>query len=684
MAGKVYTITLDLAGPYDRKLTELEARFAALNNSLGTGAAGTGAPAAAGGAVAAATRGPRRNWRSRYPNISERAWPVAQGMRRTMNQFPGLFDSSGLYRNLNRFGKAQKTFSDNLYRYGFSITGLRRNFGNFVNVLTSFGRVVTQSVPVIGAATAGAKGYLAASALPFAIGGVGLFAGNRLLNNSNLSEATANITQFRAARLGLGPAYDQVYEQASNIAATFGLPRAGLVNAINVFSGLSTNSGPLGINRGIDLARIAGKISQASGRPYDIVSLNLQQLLATASPNSRDIRELIGQAPLISKIALNAAPNMDQREWLRDRDNLLSALYQYDRTINPPAVQAIRGQVGLRRENLWMRIASDLEPFFGDVGGGMSRLYDMIENKVKDFAANYDSTYWQNQFDTFISGMSNIVDLGIWLAENLGSITGLIGQNADLFAGNAAVWRLTRRLPGRAKWGVRAAATGISYAFGDLRSDRAERDEQYESDRKGVARAAIYNSVERSLMQEGILSNLTELGTRASLISDYMNRLPKSVNDSVMNLLGSETLRTPIEPNLSLLSGGPLALPLIAGDALGQRIVNRNFRDRIVPKLSDDQIPKIDSLIGESTSNLVNGIGADGYISGNNDSTGRMVDRMTEGRRSLIINFNREVVQQNLYVNSSSNEQLMVQARQAAEDAVVRGLQIALNNATAM
>ena len=77
--------------------------------------------------------------------------------------------------------------------------------------------------------------------------------------------------------------------------------------------------------------------------------------------------------------------------------------------------------------------------------------------------------------------------------------------------------------------------------------------------------------------------------------------------------------------------------------------------------------------------------GTDSYkptiISGAGNETGKM-ESLTRGSRSLIINFNKSVVEMINNMQPNDTESLLKEMETMAEDAVARGLHIAFNNAT--
>lgn len=155
------------------------------------------------------------------------------------------------------------------------------------------------------------------------------------------------------------------------MAAEYGYSRAGMLSMINTVSGFEIGGTQIGTAIATQIARQVGKVAQIGGRPYDIVGLNMQQLLAAEKPNLRDVRELIHAAPILTKYANEAMKRRgivgeSPYNYLQDRANMLRALHRLDTELQPPSAAAARGQIALAKENFWINLA------------GMDKLWESV------------------------------------------------------------------------------------------------------------------------------------------------------------------------------------------------------------------------------------------------------------------------------------------------------------------
>lgn len=210
----------------------------------------------------------------------------------------------------------------------------------------------------------------------------------RLLMSEGMAEGVRIVQRRRQAQLGLGPEYTAAQTRADELASDYGLERSTVLSSINVLSGLKVGSTGqrLGIGTATAITRIGGLIAQQSGRPFETVMTNMQQLLAQAVPNLRDIRELINQAPILGRYALDemekrGVKGMSNLEWLKsDQSNILSVLRRYDVENPTSTIMQARGMVTIANQNFFAKLAEN--PRWLDVAVNATRFMDALGDAV--------------------------------------------------------------------------------------------------------------------------------------------------------------------------------------------------------------------------------------------------------------------------------------------------------------
>lgn len=658
----VYEIVLNIRGNYDNKLDKAISKASKLNEMLKEIGTNSGPQVYLGG-NGGGTRTPyshREMLKRKYPYISDPIFNRAKQFKidtRPVSNY--LVNTKKLYENLNRVGKAQRIFSDNLQRYSTSISGIQRNIGNFFQVLSESANVFIETIPILKAGLNSLKAYIGITAAPAIIGGAAYFIGGRLLKSNNISTAISNRAQYESAQLSLGENFGNVYGKASEMSALYGFSRMGIVNAINVLSGLKDASGnKLGIDQATELARITGKISQTGGAPYERVSLNLMQILGQATTSTRDLRELIGQSPQVSKIAQSLMDNQgfsgNVFEFLQNRDNLLSTLRTLDKQVKTPAVAAIRGRSQLGKETMWMNISTYLEPFFKDIGDAQLEMYKMIESKVKSFMSSYDSQKWKTSLKSFIDLSGDIFDFMSSLITILGNLANFINENKEAMNTIAVALPIINTFLPKGK--ARAVATGAVVAGSFAVQSMADEGKSITQRNQRKRKALLDETVD-----ETIISFLPDSLQTYKNVENVKKNMPKGFLDTL-----SSRFITPIKD--STANKGNFWFG-------GRRIDDR----RETYTVNTDSIyNNIKDYFNKTT----------GFIPTDQniptDNTGAVIDDMTQNSRALIINFNNPIVEMNNNIEGANADDILAKITPRIEEATVRGLQIAIANATSM
>lgn len=367
-----------------------------------------------------------RKWKQR--NLEERLNIGARWRLRQFGQW--RFSQAGWQNGLGVFQKRVKTFQDSFFNNVSSFSGLRYNMVNLGKVFTSLTGVVGKSIPAIGkfaqVAIGAAKILIGMHAWRLVSSGIPFLVGTKLLNSNNMAEAASNLMQMRMAEKGLGGNYQATLNRATQLAAEYGFSRVGMLNAMNMFTGLNVDGKKLTPEEASHLAEVVGKIAHVGGLSFDRVNVNLQQLFGQAVPSIRDIRELVGQAPFIGKLAMNMMEERgvqgDYRDWLKNKSNLRSVLDEFNELVESHPVMKAKGQIALAKENFWMRIADGLSPYWDKIAQANEKLYSWLSDKIVNWISNIDVNKVGAKLDQFILELDTFASAIQTIANTIGSI----------------------------------------------------------------------------------------------------------------------------------------------------------------------------------------------------------------------------------------------------------------------
>ena len=300
MASPVYSVILNLEGNMNKVLDEAIAKARMLNAELGKTPRNV-APGLIPG------RTPRtlpyddeksiwRNYRHIPPGWRDKIFQTNNWLGRHNPPF----DNKGFLRNVDRSFKNLQQFSDEFLRNSFTLYGIRRNFSNAVNVISSFSRTAGGAVPAIGTAGSIGGSALIGYGIPALAGGLGYWAGMRTLKSQSMQEAAANNMRYNMARNSLGEGYDTAFRSAGDSAVSTGSSRVGTLDLISTLTGLNVGGTELSQEFATHLARVTAKLAHAANRDMGVVGLYMQQILTSWQGN--DIKELIKSVPFMGKL----------------------------------------------------------------------------------------------------------------------------------------------------------------------------------------------------------------------------------------------------------------------------------------------------------------------------------------------------------------------------------------------
>lgn len=671
-----YTIQLNLGGDLVNKLSQAEKSLDRINSKADRMNGSHGGSSRGGG--------------GNYQFIPRAARGRVDGMWNLSRRLGSDSSKDSFYASYNNTFKQFSRFQNEFVRNSFTISGWRRNLGNFMGSLESFAGAVSKTAPLFDIAARGLVGYGLAAAASAAPGGIIYGMGSKILNSAGMTEAISNRMQLNMAEMGLGPDYKRMYDQATEMSAQYGFSRSGIMSTANVLTGLGTGSRTIDADMAMNLARIIGKVSMISGRPYESVSTNMQQILGVSNPNMRDIRELIHQAPILAKYATQEMRNMgasgqDPREWLKTQENLIKVLNRLDASLKAPRSAEIRGQMKLNRENLWLQAEEQLTPFWEDVGYAQEQLYKMFSEHLSSFSSNYNSAEIKTMFDSFV----NVAEIAVNALEN---VVGIVGKLGSMLNGNewaAAAAFAGYKVGNLVKKGAGLPVAAIITAIG-MQFDHTQRMKEL-SEQEDVSR---YNDFSSTLIRDTYLKYIQEhpgfklddkqwnslferSGLNETLVSEHVPKLHYFRTHQDWNDWGGDTYKRQWERDWRSNSARmTYTHPL---NAIGW---DENGRPKYGDLRNNDELRALVKIIYEAFDSIRTGgksTKGGGVASG--DTT--EIEDLTKGSKSLIINFNAPLVDMPTTINGATNAESIVSRIQRDMEAMVsRAMHIAINNAT--
>lgn len=685
-----YTIRLNLGGDLVKSLSEAERSLDRINSKADRMNDSNGGSS-------------RGGW-GKYRFIPRAARGRVDSMWDLSRRLGSDSSKDSFYTSYNNTFKQFSRFQNEFVRNAFTISGWRRNLGNFMGSLESFAGAVSKTAPLFDIAARGLVGYGLATAASAAPGGIIYGTGSKILNSAGMTEAISNRMQLNMAEIGLGPDYKRMYEQATEMSAQYGFSRSGIMSTANVLTGLGAGSRTIDADMAMNLARIIGKVSMISGRPYEAVSTNMQQILGVSNPNMRDIRELIHQAPILAKYATQemrkmGASGQDPREWLKTQENLIKVLNRLDASLKAPRSAEIRGQMKLNRENLWLQAEEQLTPFWEDIGYAQEQLYKMFSQKLSEFVSEYDSAEMRKMFDSFV----NVADMAVSALKSvigiIGDVAGALNGNEGAAVGGFAGWKagklIARAIGGARFGGVYGMIAGV--LLGAAYDEKQENDRKaYEAQvpirnyaQRNVSNAFINEELQSYLKENNLTADSTlyaEINKKGGLTDqisrDYTSKFPYYTRFPHLNVSDFEKGGDFVKMERSWMSDttaikNPYASPLnlwSQGDVYSPGALRLPENQEVIKGIKQATSDWLDSFFFGKPK-------GGGVASG--DTT--EIEDLTKGSKSLIINFNAPLVDMPTTINGATNAESIVSRIQRDMEAMVsRAMHIAINNATDM
>ena len=553
-----------------------------------------------------------------------------------------FFDFSQTFKKLKDAERARRIYQQNFWSNATSISGARRNFGNFLNMFNEFSQVVLKTIPILRQFVTGMGALIGINAIGVVGGGLLYKFGKRSLMGESVTTAIQNTATYDMVRLTRGSDFENIYKNASDIATKTGASRSGTVSLLNTLSGLTVGNTKLNDRDANFFANVASRISAVSGRDMQIVGLNLQQLLTTWQ--GIDMKELFKSVPLIEKYVFDLrakSKNKGEDIYSFIRNNpqaLIDAFAKFSESYNLPDVAVARGRVALSEEELSMSKTKSLEKFYIAIAD----LSVSINKALEGLYAEIGKIDFKPLLNTFEDFVMSIISIGSSFAKFLQSDEFIRIKNIISNAAKGVV-------AGYAVGGP--IGGGVGGIAGTLYGGFKDPDKYSPEQRALFSKFYDYNSFSRTL--------LTKIGfTSTSLFRDKEGKLRySSVNNA------------PTKIKLTNAEYGELAEKL----SFGSKRLNQMGFDLLRGVGTEQTIKEV--LAGMDNYNpKIQGVSGD-------EETGKL-QSLTRGSRALIINFNKSIVEMINNMQPNDTESLLKEMEEVAENAVTRGLHIAFNNAT--
>lgn len=623
-----YSVVLDLKGNILEKLKLVDEELKSINNRarnvrVNGGGLGRRAPASASRNI-----------------LSDETERKIRGIQYKFRHYRFL-DFSGLLKGMENTQRARKRLLDNFWSNSTSISGARRNFGNFINMFSGFSKTVLNTIPVIKQAVIGLGALAAIKFTGPLLGGIAYKLGRNSLMSEGTNTAIQNIATYDMVRLTRGNDFNNIYRSATDIALKTGVSRAGTVSLLNTLSGLTVGGTKLNDRDANFFANVASKISAVSGRDMQLVGLNLQQLLTTWQ--GIDMKELFKSVPLIEKYIFDIrARSKNQGEDISSfiRNNpqaLIDAFAQSAESFNLPESAIARGRVSLSEEELEITKTKSLEKFYVAIAD----LSVSINKSLEKLYEELGKVNWRPILNSFENFITDIISIGASFAKFLQSDEFVRIKNIISNAAKGAA-------AGYAAGGPIGAGVGgiVGTIYGGIKEPDIYSPEQ----RTLFSQLSNNNLLKNSLTNFGIVSRTLYRDKEGILRYSSVNNAPSTIKLS----------RDEYSKLVKELSFGSNRYKQMGYDLL--KGVGTEEAIKAVLANMDNYKPHVKGTPGE-------------------DEAGKMKS-LTRGSRALIINFNKSIVEMINNMQPNDTEALLKEMEEVAENAVTRGLHIAFNNAT--
>ena len=647
----------------------------------------------------------------RYPHIPS-GWQNRVFRFNSKLERSPLLSHNGFLRNVDRTFKNLQRFSDEFLRNSFTLYGVRENFANAVKVISSFSRTAGAAVPAIGTAGSIGKSALIGHGIPALAGGLGYWAGMRVLKSESMQEAAANNMRYNMARYSLGEGYDTAFRSAGDIAVSTGSSRVGTLDLISTLTGLNVGGTELSQEFATHLARVTAKLAHAANRDMGVVGLNMQQILT--SWQGIDIKELIKSVPLMGKLLYNekkkAGSGEDETIYAFVRSNpqaFFRALEEFNKTVKISPVAMARGQIALNRENFFLKLEKLFEPVAERMADANTKLYDILGEAAEEFFSEQNLNNVDSIINNFLEASKTLlgaaakfgnaaINVGSWTVENPWTTTAGIYA---LFGKGSLQMKVATIVAGS----IIDQHSKVKDTEADILTQKflsTDNYKEYVNDFLGLRtpfeQMAFWKSYEDKKPESvDIIEQISRLYMENENRHDpYYNarierqaileRAGKTNWYDIPGHIGNFGLA--IGSGFSMISSWmPYDIlnkyTYVPEDIKKKNDLKNELSKQVPSIIQQYTVDKEGNII--STDSLESpGASFDTQSVGESDT--KKIKGMSGKTRSLVINFNREIVNMPTTINANDVADIKQQLEPVMEDVVVRGLTIALNNSTRM
>ena len=535
------------------------------------------------------------------------------------------------------------------------------------------------------------KTALASTAIQLGSGAAINMGFNRLLMSEGMAQGVRMIQRRNQARMGLGSSFLEAQNYADAMARDYGLERSASLASLNVLSGLRVGGSnkKLSLQTAASLTRVGGLISQQAGVSFERVMTNIQQLMTQSNPNIRDIRELLNQAPILGRYALDemekkGITGVDKNTYLKDQSNLLSVLQRYDVENMSSSIMQARGMVELAQQDFYTKLAENQSwlNIAGNTADLLNALADAISNLLTAFTSNPN---FQNAVNSFTFLIQAIAENSDFITEKTGKLIATLGDRfgIDVAQVNAKARKYTQQRGTIMHYGEthkdEVFAQWVA-AGGSTSNDPEIQRRQFETWwASELQRASRLGS---PLLGSVAFQGVAPRGSGAS--QDYLNKVINAPTSSTKDLYVppgfSAAYRTGVAKANASFDPSVTAqwtnwLFGVSSESAGY--ANFHALSSSIPQADWDAFvaERIAEAINSPTfENVQSGAGAEPAGS---DLTG-----FNRDRRSLEIHFHDAIVEWNSTINTDDPQDVVNEVSNTIEGAASRAIQIALLGAS--
>lgn len=653
----IYTIRLNLGGNIVERLTVAERILDRINAKAAKGVRVTGTGVGTTTDTVTSRARKAATIRNPYPYIPPRARMGIDMFYQRASAMGSSLSRDAFNKRFNDAFASIHRFRSDFIKNTFSVSGWGRNLGNFTSSIGAVGKAAAAAAPAL-ASTVGAlaAAYAVLKVAPLAIGGIAYTKAKKVLFSEEMTQAIGQRAQFNLARSGLDQNYTQAYSSASSISAQYGFNRAQVLGTINALSGLDGIDTQMAAN----LSRVSGKVAQFGSRPFDIVALNLQQILgAGGKPNARDIRELLHAAPILNRYAQedmrqNNITGMESREYLAsDQSALLRVLQRFDKEYQPSDIARVRGLVDLEKSDRWINIEEQFQDFFRITGEQVLRVEQSKSRFAELFHQSVDLQSFENITIMWTSFLDGLYSFGAGVIADIINLAAALGEWGDKLGLNLNTgWKIiTGDFVGAGKniWGA-------------ITNDEIPRTNYERAKFNQDINRIWVGDIASKVLSNPEYANLSEEEKEKVRERSIIQYAPWAARGWSEGHTAEEYLKWRNHPDRS---------PEWSGYAGSRGTPGQNSR---MEEITQGIEGLANAAAGLDWGNIGKGTAA-------NDT--EEIEDLTKGSKALFINFNAPVVQlDNVYNTGADPEEIRTIIGRDIDEGVSRALQLALYNTT--